>query len=121
MRSLHWPRPSGAMVVAVVALLVALSGTGVAAPVADMARKISGKSIKKNSLPGNRLKKRSVTGNRIKRNSLTGTQIRESKLGKVLDAAHADSATTASSAGSAANAALFGGRAASTFQSRVRW
>jgi len=54
------------MVVAIAALVVAMSGTAVAA-----SKLVSGNSlIKKNSLSGNRLQNRSVTGSKIKLKSL---------------------------------------------------
>lgn len=81
-------RPSAAMVVAIVALVVAASGTAVAAT-----KLVSGDSlIKKNSLSGNRLKNRSVTGSKIKLSS----------LGTVPRAAHAASADSATNATNAA-------------------
>jgi hypothetical protein len=59
-------RPSAAMAVAIVALVVAASGTALAGT-----RLVSGNSlIKKNSLSGNRLQNRSVTGAKIKLSSL---------------------------------------------------
>lgn len=103
-------RPTPALVVALLALVVALAGTAGADPIASVARAISGKSIKK----------RSVAGNRLKKNTVTGKEIKESKLGKVPKAKRADSAakadratkadaatkaTTADSATNAANAA----------------
>jgi hypothetical protein len=83
-------RPSAAMVVAIVALIVAASGTAVAAT-----QLVSGDSlIKKNSLSGNRLRNRSVAGGKIKLGS----------LGTVPKAAHASSADTATDATNATNA-----------------
>ena len=81
-------RPSGAMVVACLALVMSLGGTAIASGL------ISGSSIKK----------RSIAGNRMKNNTLTGKQIKESKLGKVPRATLADTATTAKSALTAASA-----------------
>lgn len=53
-------KPSAALVVSIVALIVALTGTAVAAS------RINGdKLIKKNSLSGNRLRNRTVTGKKI--------------------------------------------------------
>lgn len=83
-------RPSAAMVVAILALVVAASGTAVAAT-----KLVNGDSlIKKNSLSGNRLRNRSVTGAKIKVGS----------LGMVPSATHATSADTAASATNATNA-----------------
>lgn len=92
MRHWHIPRPSPAMVIAVLALFVALGGTVYAASA------INGKTIKKNSLPGNRIKKKTVTGTQIKNDAITGTQVNESTLGKVPSAAVADKATLADKA-----------------------
>jgi hypothetical protein len=61
-------------VIACLALFVALGGSVYAAG------KISGKQIKKSSLPGNRIKPKTVPPNRIKPNSLTGKQINEKTL-----------------------------------------
>jgi hypothetical protein len=95
-------RPSPALILALIALSVALSGTAVAAA------KINGKN----------LKNRSVAAAKIKVNSLTGTEIREAKLGRVPLAAKADSATEATSAAtatSAVNAEKLGGLAPAAF------
>jgi hypothetical protein len=90
-------KPSAAMLVAIVALVVAASGTAVAA-----SKLVSGDSlIKKNSLSGNRLRNGSVTGGKIKLSS----------LGTVPSAGHAtsaDSASTATNATNATNAATAG-------------
>jgi hypothetical protein len=95
MRHLLRCRPSAAMVVAIVALVVAASGTAVAA-----SKLVSGNSlIKKNSLSGNRLQNRTVTGSKIKLSS----------LGTVPSAKSASTATTA------ANANELGGQAATAF------
>ena len=101
-------RPSPSLVISMVALFVAMSGTVYAAKSA----KISGKAIKVKSLPGNRLKPRSVTANRLAPGVLasvpsaaagapgvvTGLEIDELSLGQVPEAAHADSADFAQNA-----------------------
>lgn len=96
------PRPSPAMVVALLALFVAMGGSVYAAST------INGKTVKKNTLPGNRvktsslpgnkLKQKTVTGNRLKNDTITGTQINEATLGTVPSATTATTATTALSA-----------------------
>ena len=66
MRELGRRRPSAAMVVAIIALVVAASGTAVAA-----SRLVNGDSlIRRDSLSGNRLRAQSVTGKEIKLSSL---------------------------------------------------
>src|SRR6266536_1558817 len=82
--------PSPAMVVACLALIVALGGTSYAAI-----------RLPANSVGTKQLKKGAVTGVKVKSNTLTGKQIEESTLGKVPSAASSDSATSATTAGSA--------------------
>jgi len=71
------------MVVAVIALIAGLVGTGYAAS------KITGKDIKKNSVKANRLKEKTLTGKQVKNDALGGKQIDESKL-KGVDAVTLD-------------------------------
>ena len=94
----RFSRPSPALVISLIALFVALGGTGYAA------LKVTGKNVKN----------RSLTGKDVKKNSLRGTEIRESKLGKVPRAAIADSAANAGNAG---NAAALGGKPAGAYAS----
>lgn len=82
-------RPSAAFVLAIVALFVALGGTGYAAV----------------TLNGKEIQKRSIPANRIVPNALGSGQINEAKLGTVPQADHAVSADTAANATSATNAA----------------
>jgi hypothetical protein len=120
-------RPSGAMVVAIIALVVAASGTAVAAT-----KMVNGdKVIIKGTLSGNRLRNQTLTGAQIKPHSLTASQIRAhtltatqislKKLGKVNSAKLADRATVATTAiaalnaNNATNAAELSGQPASTF------
>src|SRR6185295_2450146 len=106
-------RPSPAMLVAVVALIVALGGTSVASDAVDLA--------KKKLITGKNIKKKSIQGDRLKDNTVTGTQVDESKLGKVPSATKADTATSATSATNATNATSatnstqLGGHAAASF------
>jgi hypothetical protein len=115
MRSSRRLTPS--FVLSLVALFVALGGTGYAAVA------INGKSITPHSIPGNRLKA----------DALTGAQVKESTLGVVPFADHAHGADHAAGADVAQHAALadraqdattLGGRAPSAFASsriRVYW
>jgi hypothetical protein len=83
-------RPSPALVIASVALVIAASGTAVAATAL-----VSGDAL---------IKKNSLSGNRLKNHTVTGTQVNLKKLGKVPSAAKADAATTAGTATSATSA-----------------
>jgi hypothetical protein len=67
MRRAFSSRPSPAMVVALLALFVALGGTGYAAV------KVNGKNIKS----------RSIAGKKLKKDTVTGVEVKESKLGTV--------------------------------------
>src|SRR3954467_10671273 len=67
MNKLSSKRPSPAMVVAVIALIVALAGTAYAA------KRINGGSIIKQS----------IGGGKVKKDTLTGFQINNAKLGEV--------------------------------------
>jgi hypothetical protein len=82
------------MVVALIALLVALSGTANAGPVAQLAKLVSGDKL---------IKPETLSGNRLRKHTLTGTQINLSKLGTVPKAGYA---ATAGSAGFATFANL---------------
>lgn len=99
-------RPSPAMVVACLALFVALGGTSFAA-VKLSKNSVGAREIKKNAVGASEIKKNAVASSEVKTNSLTGSDINESKLGIVPTAANATSATTA---GNAANADLISGQ-----------
>lgn len=128
MRTVLQRRPPASMVVSLVALVVAMSGTAVAA----------GKLVSGDKL----IRKGTLSGNRLRRHTLTGTQINVKKLGTVprakqatsagsagyaaragsaasaasaSTAANATNAANAANATNAANAAALGGRAASGY------
>ena len=64
MKRLRGKRPSPAMVVSVIALIVALGGTAIAA------QTINGGAIKKQTIGGGKLKKKTLTGFQINTNKL---------------------------------------------------
>ena len=109
MKALLSRRPSGAMVVAIIALVIAASGTAIATTT-----RISGDSL---------IQKGTLSGNRLRRHTLTGTQINVKKLGKVPAAGQSDSAynavdaSNALNATDAANASMLDGLPASAFDS----
>ena len=84
MRGIRFSRPSPALVVAIIALLMAMAGTGYAAF-----------KLPKNSVGTKQLKKNSVTGAKVKKGTLTGKNINLAKLGTVPSAATATTAGTA--------------------------
>jgi hypothetical protein len=103
-------RPSASMIVAVLALVMAMSGSAVAA-----SRLLNGDHL---------IRKGTLSGNRLRKHTLTGRQINLKKLGTVPSASYAHTAgqataagyaTTAGSATSAGNADSLGGQPASTY------
>ncbi len=100
-------RPSGDTALALLALFVALGGTGYAAAT------IGSGQIKNNSIRGKDVRNSTLAGKDVKRNSLTGSDIAESRLGKVRRATRADTAGNASVA-----SALTGAGASAYFPSR---
>jgi hypothetical protein len=110
-------RPSPALAIAVLALVVALGGSAYAV----------------SQINGSTIKRRSIPGDRVRNNALTGTQINEARLGRVnearnatnskfaLRASAADSAANALNAGSARSADTLAGIPPTAFQGRIRW
>ena len=114
-------RPSPALVISLIALFVALGGTGYAA-LSLPKNSVGTKQLKKNAVTGSKIKKNAVTSSKVKDHSLTGADINLGALGSVLSASNAghanvaDSATNAShatTADSAANATGLAGPLAS--------
>ncbi len=91
-------RPSGDTALALLALFVALGGTGYAAAT------IGSGQIKNNSIRGKDVRNSTLAGKDVKRNSLTGSDIAESRLGKVRRATRADTAGNATVAGALTSA-----------------
>jgi hypothetical protein len=94
MSGFRFRRPSAALIVAVVALVVAMAGTGYAAL-----------KLPNNSVGTKQLKNNAVTGVKVKQGSLEGSDIKLSTLGTVPSATKASSAETAVRATAAENAA----------------
>jgi hypothetical protein len=89
-------RPSPAMLVAMIALVVAFGGSAIADSAVDLA--------KSKLINGKKIKPRTIRANRVKRDTLTGKEINESKLAVVPNANKANSATTAKTADNATTA-----------------
>lgn len=92
-------RPSGAMLTALLALVISTSGTAIAAGGLTAGDKL----IKKDSLSGNRLRAHTVTGQEIKLSKL-GTVPRAALANVANSAATATTATTATDANHASSA-----------------
>jgi hypothetical protein len=108
-------RPSPALVIAIIALIVALGGTGYAA-VSLPKNSVGSKQLKKNAVIGSKIKANAVTGSKVKNGSLTGADINLGTLGTVPNATNAANATHAGSADNATNA----GNSAKTGGNTVR-
>jgi hypothetical protein len=101
MKTLLPGKPSPAMVIALIALCVAASGTAIAA-----SKLVSGDKL---------IAKKSLSGNRLRDHTISGKQINLSKLGKVPRAKNADHAATAANATEASDARTVGHQAPSAF------
>src|SRR3954452_1021530 len=73
-------RPSPALVIAVIALICALTGTAWAALGKNS---VGSKQLKKNSVTTAKIKKEAVAAGKIKKATITGKQINLAKLGTV--------------------------------------
>jgi hypothetical protein len=116
-KSLLGRRPSPALIVALIALFVSLSGVsyGVATGFIDSRElknnevrsidirnnQVRTRDLRNNEVRGIDIRNSTVQGRDIALNTVTGQDVNEATLGKVPSAASADSATTAGSAGSA--------------------
>jgi hypothetical protein len=112
-------RPSPALVISLIALFVSLSGVsyGVATGFID-SRELKNNQVRSVDLRNNDVRTRDLRNNEVRGidirnstvqgrdvalNTLTGDDVNESRLGKVPSAAAADTATSATTAGSAQN------------------
>src|SRR5919112_370281 len=108
MRRLRRNRPSPAMVVALLALFVALGGSGYAAVQFNV------KSIKNGTLPGKKLKRNSVTGKQVKESTLA--TVPRARRATLLGGASANSFLPVG--GTAADASKFAGLSPTSFVRR---
>jgi hypothetical protein len=75
-------RPSPALIIAILALFVALGGTGYAALTLPR-NSVGTKQLKRNAVTGSKIKRNAVTGSKVKNHSLTGNDINLGALGTV--------------------------------------
>lgn len=94
-------RPSPAMIVAVIALIVALGGTAIAAKSVIKLPKnsVGSRQLKKKSVTTGKLANNAVNGAKVANGSLTGQDINLGALGKVPSAVQADSAGNSNTVG----------------------
>jgi hypothetical protein len=88
------------MVIALLALFIAMAGTGYAATQLP-ANSIGSKQLKKNAVERVKIKNNAVNGAKVLNGSLAGADIKESSLAKVPSAALSDTATNATHAAAA--------------------
>ena len=108
-------RLSPSMVVAMIALVVALGGTGYAAIVLP-ANSVGTRQLKDGAVTARTLHTQAVTGAKVANNSLTGGQINSSTLGTVPNATHATNADHATNSDHATTADQLAGSPASTYR-----
>ncbi|HVV91704.1 MAG TPA: hypothetical protein VHB53_14520 [Solirubrobacterales bacterium] len=101
MKGLLARRPSPALIVALIALVCALTGTAWAALGKNS---VGTKQLKNGAVSTAKIKKEAVTAKKVKKHSLTGADINFKKLGTVPSAASATNATNAVNAQNATNA-----------------
>lgn len=111
MKALLARRPSPAMVVALVALVCALTGTAWAALGKNS---VGTKQLKNGAITAAKIKKEAVTAQKIKKHTLTGQNIDLSKLGTVPSATNATNAIDAVNATNAVKATTAGTASALT-------
>ncbi len=117
MRTFRVRRPSPALVVSVMALVVALGGTSYAAFSVPQ-NSVGPRQLRKNAVTTAAIRGGAVTWQKIARNTITAKQINLGKLGTVPSANTAGSATNANHAADADN---LGGSPASAYQQKVLW
>lgn len=100
-RKLGRLRPSPALIVAVAALVFAVSGVAVALPGKNS---VATKDIKKNAVTAAKIKDGAVTTSKLGNDAVTGAKVNEATLGKVPSAGTADTAVKATTAETAVKA-----------------
>ncbi len=96
-------RPSAALVISLIALIVALSGSSYAALMLP-AGSVGTRQLAKGAVSTSKIKNGAVTGSKVARNSLTGANIDLGTLGTVPVAVNANHATIADTATNASHA-----------------
>ena len=82
MKRLFSKRPSPALVISLIALFVAMGGTGYAVS----RNSVGTRQLKKNAVTTSKIRKNAVTTSRLADNAVTGAKALESSFGKVQDA-----------------------------------
>jgi len=100
LKSLVSHRPSPALIVSILALVVAMAGTGYAALKLPK-NSVGTRQLKRNAVTKAKIRKNAVTGAKVRKHTLTRRNINLAKLGTVPSAKTAGSAKSADSANTA--------------------
>ncbi len=117
MRTFRLGRPSAALVVSIIALVVALGGTSYAAFTLPR-NSVGPRQLKKDAVTTSAIRNGAVTGSKIASNAITAKQLNLGALGTVPSA---NSANTANSASHASDADNLAGSPASAYQQKILW
>ena len=125
MRTLRRARPSPALVISIIALIVAMGGTAYAG-LSVPRNSVGAKQLKKNAVTNRKISNGAVTDSKIAKGTITGDKIKLSTLGTVPSANTANTATTANHATTADNATSAGtattaGNATTVGGKPIRW
>jgi hypothetical protein len=96
-------RPSPALIISLIALIVAMGGTSYAA-LSLPAGSVGTRQLANGAVSTSKLKNRAVTGSKVAKNSITGANIKVGTLGNVPSASNAGHASRADSATNASHA-----------------
>src|SRR6478672_4317633 len=81
-------RPTPAMVIAVIALVIAMAGTAMAVKLKP--HSVGSRQIQSKAVTGNKFADGAVTGDKVAKNTLTGKNFNLDAMGTVPSATHAD-------------------------------
>ena len=119
MRTFRRARPSPALVISIIALIVAMGGTAYAG-FSLPRNSVGSKQLKKNAVTNKKISNRAVTDSKIATGTITGDKIKLSTLGTVPSANTANTATAANHATTADNATT-AGNATTVGGKPIRW
>jgi hypothetical protein len=117
MRTFRLGRPSPALVISIIALIIALGGTSYAAFRVPK-NSVGSDQLRKNAVTTKKIRNGAVTGAKIANGTITGKQVKSASLGTVPNATNATNATNAASA---TNASELAGSPGSAYQSKILW
>ena len=121
MRTFRLGRPSPALVISIIALIIALGGTSYAA-FSVPKNSVGSKQLRKNAVTTKKIAGRAVTGAKLANGAVTGAKIANQTItGKQINLAKLGTVPTATNAGHASDADALGGSPASAYQAKILW